>query len=59
MRGSSRYNIITKLFIKEIVEWILSHPNIKTSCVSSDVVTDFNPDSNMRKFSKRMNGYFC
>ena len=38
IRGHSRYNTIIKLFREEIVEWIISHPNVKPSCVPSDIV---------------------
>ena len=31
MRGNSRYNTIEKRFREEIVEWIISHQNVKTS----------------------------
>ena len=36
------YNTITKRLRKEIVEWILSHDNVKQPCVLSNVVTVFN-----------------
>ena len=43
MSGCSINNTITKILIEEITEWILSNPNIKPLCVSSDVVNAFNP----------------
>ena len=43
MSDFSAYNTITKLSREDIIEWLLSHPNFKPSCVSSDVVTDLNP----------------
>ena len=46
MRGHSRYNKIIKLFREDIVEWIISHPNVKPSCVPSDIVAVLNPESN-------------
>ena len=53
-RGISRYNTTTKKFIEEIVERILSHTNIKPSCVSSNVVKVLNPESNQKEFSPKM-----
>ena len=50
MRGHLRYNKITQQFKEEIVEWILSHTNVKPVCVSSDVVTILNPESNQIEF---------
>ena len=38
MSDFSIYNIIAKLLREEIVEWIMSHPNVNPSCISSDVV---------------------
>ena len=46
MRVYSQYNTITKLYSEESFEWIISHPNVKPSCVSSDVVTILNSESN-------------
>ena len=43
LRGHSRYNTIKKKCIEQFFEWILSHPNVKPSCVSSDFVTVLNP----------------
>ena len=54
MRCCSRYNTITKIFREGIVEQILSHPNFKPSCVSSDVVTVFKPESNQKEFLPKM-----
>ena len=48
MRGHSRYNTITKLLKEKIVEWIISNPNVNPSCVSNDVVTVLNPESNKK-----------
>ena len=39
IRGCSRYDIITKLLREETVEWILSHINVKPSCVPENIVT--------------------
>ena len=44
--GRSRCNTITKLLREEIFEWILSHTNVKTFCVSSYLVNVLNPQSN-------------
>ena len=43
-----RYNTIKKLQREEIVEWIISHPNVNPSFVLSDVVTFLNPISNQK-----------
>ena len=51
----SRYTMITKLWRKEIVEWILSHINVDPSCVSSDVVTVLNRDSNIKEVFPKNN----
>ena len=48
MRGYSRYNTIPKRFKKENIKRILFHTNVKTSCVSSDVFTVFNAESDIR-----------
>ena len=59
MRGCSRYNTITKLLREEIIEWMLSQPNAKPSCVSSDAVTVLDKYSNQREFlPKTVNGDF-
>ena len=39
---------------EEIVEWIVSHPNFKPSCVSIDVVTILNPVSNLKEVFPKM-----
>ena len=42
-RDQSIYNTITKLFVEEIVGWIISHPNANPSCASNDIVTVLKP----------------
>ena len=49
MRGGSIYNTIKQQLRKEIVELILSHTNVKPSCVSSDVVMILKPESNQKE----------
>ena len=53
-RGGSRYKKITKLLREDIVEYTLSHPNVNPSCVSSDIVTVLNPESNQKKFFPKL-----
>ena len=56
MIGTSRYNTITERLREEIVECIISRPNVNPSFVSSDVVMIFNPESNQNYFSNNVNG---
>ena len=44
MRGCSIYNTITKQFREEILEWVISYPNVKLLCVLSDVVNFLTQD---------------
>ena len=44
MIDCSRNITTTNQFIEDIVEWIISHPNDKPSCVSSDLVMVFNQE---------------
>ena len=54
MRGRLRYNTITRYFREENVEGILSYPNIKPSCVSSNDVTVLNQKLNIMDFSPKL-----
>ena len=49
MRGCSGYNTIKERLTEEISEWILSHPNIKPSCLSRNFVTVLNQESNIKE----------
>ena len=46
-----------KLLRKEIVEWILSHPNFKPICVSSDIVKVLYSNYTLQ-FSHKLGKYF-
>ena len=39
---------------EEFFEWVISHPNINPSCVSSDIVTVLNPESNQKEVILKM-----
>ena len=54
MSGCSIYNIITKLLIEEIFEWIFSLTNVKPSFVLGDVVKVFISESNEKKVFTKM-----
>ena len=49
MRGCSGYNTIKERLTEEISEWILSHTNIKPSCLSRNFVTVLNQESNIKE----------
>ena len=54
LQHCSRYNTITKLQGEEIVEWIIFHPNVNPSCVSSNVVTVLNLESDHKEVFPNM-----
>ena len=58
MSSCYRYNNATKQLKKEISEWLLYHPNVKTSCISSDEVKVLNPESKQGEVLSKMWIYF-
>ena len=54
MRGCSRINKISKLLIEDVLGFILFHPNVKPSCVSSDSLTVLNQKSDIKELSSKI-----
>ena len=49
MSKRAQYDTVGKHLKEEIIKWILSHPNVKPSCVSNNIVKVYNPVTNEKK----------